>query len=318
MEDFPINMTSQAVHDFCNAAREAEALRAQRKLNTRYATEAKKTAEQILIETLGAGAKAQIEVDGDVYLVRVASRELYPTCGSNIVDAMGALWDDPDILRGKIEDSRHDNIVDACTAILFDQAGITPRNKCTLQVAPLKEGKNSANIEGMQGAHADVASALIRANTELTRGREEHRETLKQCHERGQEAETNIIQELSQLDSGQVKRVNMVDPDGTSTSYYLRLKKTRPPPKRKITVKTLQTHIKEVLNKTLNPLLIDESLKTFCSNTYAQHFILELKEALQKHEKEAKPQSTARMQTYRVALDKLRGSKNKVEASDYI
>lgn len=300
-------MSSQAVHDFCNAVRETEALRAQRKVETRQATEARRSAEQLLIETLGVGAKAKITVDGEPYLVRVYNKDTYSTCGSSVVERMSALWQNIDTLRTRIEGSSCDDIVEACASILFHQAGITTRSRSTLQVNPLKEGKTPNNFDTLQGAHADVASALIRAKAELARGREEHREELKRCSLRGQEAEANIIQELSQLELGQVKRVNMLDGDGTSTSYYLRLKKARQPPKRKITVKVLRMHIKNVLNNTLNPLLVDESMDKFCSTSFAQEFIKDLKEALQKHELQTKSTDpTAPKQ--RVALDKLRGN----------
>ena len=264
-------------------------------------------ATKILIETLGVGAKAQVIVDGEPYLVRVQSKESYPTCGSSVVERMSALWQDTESLRTRIESSDCGDIVEACASLLFDEVGIAARSTSTLQVSPLREGKTPQPFDELQGAHADVASALVRAKAELACGREEHREELKRCSLRGQEAEANIIQELSQLGVGQVKRVNMLDGDGTSTSYYLRLKKARQPVKRKITAKVLHAHIKTLLTNTLNPLLVGESMNTFCSASFAQEFIKDLKEALQKHELQTKSTEPSEEPKQRVALDKLRG-----------
>ena len=104
-------MSSQAVHDFCNAAREIEALQAQRKQDTQQANEARRTAEQVLIETLGENARATVMVDEEQYLIRVQRKDVYSTYGSAIVERMSSLWQDVDILRNKIECSECENIV---------------------------------------------------------------------------------------------------------------------------------------------------------------------------------------------------------------
>ena len=301
-------MTSQAVHDFCNAARESDALRAQRKIETRQATDARRAAEQILISTLGPGSKAQIEVEDERYMIRVDNKETYPTCGSSVVNRISTLWKDLHALRGKIEHSDREDIIEACTTLLVNETGLATQRKLVLNVRPLKGAKSEGDLSTLEGTHADVASALIRAKSELAKGREEHREELKTCTQRGQEAEKNIISELSQLEAGQVKRVNMVDGDGTTTSYYLRLKKARQPPKRKITMRLLQRSIRSVLNASLNPLLLSESMDKFCSASFAEVFIKDLKGALEKHE-EPRAGADPPDQLPRVALDKLRSNR---------
>lgn len=301
-------MSSQAVHDFCNAAREIETLQAQRKHDTLQANEARRTAEQVLIETLGENARAKVMVDDEPYLIRVQRKDVYSTYGSAIVERMSSLWRDvdEDTLRNRIECSDCENIVDACISVLLEQAGIVPRTKLCLQVQPFKEKKTPIETPTLSDAQIDVAKALIRAKSEVTKGREEHREEIKRCTLRSKEAEVHIIHELSQLEAGQVKRVNMMEHDGSSTSYYLRLKKTRKPPKRKITVKILRKNIQAVLNNSLNPHMIQDSLNTFCSFKFAQEFTTELKNVLVQHEVPKTPKNADENLGARVALDKLR------------
>lgn len=300
-------MSSQAVQDFCNTSRELEALRAQRKVETSQAREAKKAAEHILIETLGDGSRGKITIDDDPYLVRVLTRSVNSSYGSAIVDRMADLWKDPEGIKEQVIRSDAANMLDAFVTLLCKEAGVAPRQKTCLQVTPLK-GKLSqdADIQDLEASQKDIASALVRAKKDLDYGRQEHLEELHQCQSRGKEAENALIHELSQLDAGHVKRVNMVESDGSSTSYYLRLKKTRSKPKRKISAKALRGYMHDMLSDTLNPMLSMQCLDTFCSEAYAQSFLKTLREKLQSHE--LGPESEDAEPVHRVALDKLRGA----------
>lgn len=300
-------MSSQAVHDFCNSVRELDALRAQRKIETKQATEAKKAAEHILIETLGSGKRGKIIVDDELFLVRVSTKNVFQSYGSSVVDRITNLWKDPEKLKDEVINSDSPNVVDAFISILCKEAGVLPKQKTCLQVTPLK-GKlaQDEDLEELAPSSKDIASALVRAKKGMDYGRQEHLEELRQCQSRGKDVENILVQELSQLDAGQVKRVNMIESDGSSTSYYLRLKKARSIPKRKITAKMFKSCLHDMLSSTLNPMMTSQSIDTFCSEDYAQSFIKTLREKLQSHEERGQDEEAEHVQ--RIALDKLRGT----------
>jgi len=298
-------MTSQAVRDFCTASRSGELLRARRRQEKRQALEARKAAEQLLIETLGEDARYRVLVDEAPYVVAVKRREVFPSFTSCVVDRLYALWDDVDSLRRRLEGVDAPDVITAVEAVILEEAGGAPRCSLALQLVPLKANPDK-ELEELPSSCADLAAALVHAKEELGQGKEEHAEESKRLLQQKQEAEVSLIQELSALERGQVKRVNMLEADGSSASFYLRLKKPRPPPKKKITRKTLKSHIHSTLEGDLDLMNIGSAMARVCEPAFGESFLAELKTRLQDHETVEPPPGGAGGEPARVALDRIR------------
>ena len=303
-------MTSAAVRDFCTAAREAEIIRARRKQENQQALEARKAAEQLLVESLGAGAKCQTTVDDAPFVVSVKVREVYPSFTSSVTDKMQCLWEDAQTLRDRLEATNAEDVTAAVVALLLEEVGGTPRMTTRLELVPLRKGVDK-ELESLPQECGEIAVALVRAKADLGRGKSEYGDETKRLQEMKANAENALVQELSSLDQGQVKRVNMLEADGSTQSYYLRLKRPKAPPKRKITMKTLKSHIEKLLVPEVDPMRIGASLDTVCSPTFGAEFLAHLRGNLAEHEA---PSGTADGETetkQRVALDRIRAPKRR-------
>lgn len=303
-------MTSQSVRDFCTASRAGEVLRARRQQEKRQALEVRKAAEQLLVETLGEGARLKVLVDDAPYVVAVKRREVFPSFTSTVVDRLYCLWDDVDTLRQRLEGADTTDILMAVETILLEAAGGAPRCALALQLLPLKSNPDQ-ELDDLPPGCVDLASALVHAKEELGQGKEEHAEETKRLLQQKQEAQVPLVQELSSLGQGQVKRVNMLEADGSSASFYLRLKKPRPPLKKKITRKTLKTHIQAGLQIDLDSTNLDRAISKVCEPSFGKNFLAELKARLLDHEKTSVAPTTAGaggggVDDARVALDRIR------------
>jgi hypothetical protein len=233
------------------------------------------------------------------FSVCAKQRVCFPSFTSSIVDRFRSLWEDPTALRTHIEDVGAEDVIEAAQALLLREAG-EPRSRAVLCLRALRAQEE---IEELPQQHADLVGVLVRAKEELAKGKEEHCENARHIQLRKQEAEATLAQELAQLGPGQVKRVNMLESDGTTASFYLRLKKPRAAAKRKITAKALRGYIHKTLEETLGSLQSAESLAKFCDPAFGESFLSELKTLLCRHEVQHKAAPAPR-----VALDRIRAT----------
>jgi hypothetical protein len=286
---------SSAVRSFCSAALEGEQLQTQRREEKKQARAAKRAAEQLLIEALGESSRALVSVDEQPFLVAVRRKQTPVSVSSSVVERLSALWADAAALQERLEQA-HADALTAMELVLLEEAGCAPRVTKTLHLAPA----SGADAAPLSGQLTDVAAALVRSKAELAAGSEEYREEAKRIKARRQEAEALLVQELTELGAGSVKRVNMLNADGSSEAFFLRLKAPRLPPKRRVTAKKLRSSIRERLLQ-LQELSLRESLARFCSPEFKESFLRELHEQLVLLETpKAEPQEP------RVALDRIR------------
>lgn len=296
-------MASQAVRDFCTASREAEALRTRRGNEKKQALETKRAAEQLLLEGLREGETLKTNVDDTQFAVCVRNRKSFPSFSSSLVERLRVLWQDADALRRRLEAVDTDNALDAAHAVLFCEAGGEPRSRLVLTLSPLRR---DADLKELPQHHTELVGVLVRSRRELASGKEEHLEDARRIELLKKEAEAALVHELAQLGPGEVKRVNMLDADGSSASFYLRLKKPRAATKRKVTAKALNAYIRQALTEhleSLGSLRPNELLAKFCDPAFGQNFLDDLKAKLRKHELQESSNSEQR-----VALDRIRST----------
>jgi hypothetical protein len=302
-------MTSTAVRDFCTATREAEILRARRKEENQQALQARKAAEQLLLETLGSGARCQVTVDDQPFVVATKVRETFPSFTSSVTDKLQRLWEDTDVLRERLEASDGDDVVSAVVALLLREAGGAPRLATRLELTPLRKGADK-ELASLPRECAEIAAALVRARADLGRGKSEFSDETKRLQRLKASAEEALVQELSVLEQGQVKRVNMLEADGSTQSYYLRLKRPKAPTKRKITVKTLRSHMERLLAEEVDPMQVGATLDAVCQPEFGSAFLEKLKDHLAKHEAAGMEDKETATKA-RVALDRIRAPKHR-------
>lgn len=289
-------MTSQAIRDFCSAVRADDALRARRADDKRTALHARRAAEQLLIETLGEGTRAKVLVDDTPHLVAVRQRRSYPSFSSAVVDRLLTLWDDDAGLREKLEATECQDVCSALEAVLLEEAGPV-KTSLSLHLAPLKQ---TVEVPEAPSSCNELCVALVHAREDILQGRDEHNDEHRRLVNQKKTAEASLVQELASLGQGKVKKVNMLDADGTSASFYLRLKQPRAPAKKKITRKTLQGIIKATLPPESGS--IDAAMRRVCDPSFGEDFLAQLRQRLVDHET---VQATAEP---RVALDRIRAS----------
>ena len=292
--------TTQALRDFCTSAREGEIIRARRKAEKQQAQEARKAAEQVLLETLGPGQRARFSAGSEHYVVATKERRTYSSVTSGVVDRLGALWEDPEALKRAITDGDGGDIVENAAAVLSLAGTGVPRVRLYLEMGKLKNAADQ-ELEEMAPARRELAETLMRAKCELQRGSEEHREELKRLQGQRTAAEELLVQELS-VQTDQMRRVNLVETDGTAQSYFLRVKPPKAAPKKKVTPKCLTANIKELLSLEIDTLRVEASLQRLCSDDFRERFLRELRERLRAHELSG----DAGERAPRIALDRVR------------
>jgi len=235
------------------------------------------------------------------------------------VDSMSLLWEDTEDLHRRVENSGEENVVDAMRAVLLEAAGGVQKSRLCFRMSQMKKDHTS-ELDTLSPANGEIVCALVHAKAELDHGREEYKEELKRTVKQKEESEAALIQELAVLPEGQVKRVNMLETDGCTTSFYLRLKSVRPPPKRKISSKVLRDYIQKALAIELDPLHTNASLATVCTTVFADRFLLSLRSVLREHETNTSSKTLkgcggedgTAPPTSRVALDKIRETRPSV------
>ena len=293
-------MASQAVRDFCTATREAEALRTRRCKEKKQASEARRAAEQLLLESLREGETLKTSIDDVTFAVCVRRRRSFPSFSSSLVERVRVLWRDPGALRRQLEEAEADSALGAAEAVLFRAAGGEPRSRLALCLGPLR---GEGEYQELSREHGELVGVLVRSRQELASGKEEHLEDARRIDLMKKEAESTLIRELAQLGPGEVKRVSMLDVDGASACFYLRLKSARAAAKRKITAKALNGYIRQALQERLGPLRTNELLVKFCDPAFGESFLDDLKVQLCKHEQQERAAAP------RVALDRIRGQR---------
>ena len=141
----------------------------------------------------------------------------------------------------------------------------------------------------------------MRAKSELQRGSEEHREELKRLQGQRAAAEQLLVHELSGQEDP-MRRVNLVETDGTAQSYFLRVKPPKAAPKKKVTRKCLTANIKELLSAEMDTHRVEASLQRLCSLDFRERFLDKLRERLRAHE----ISGDAAGRAPRIALDRVR------------
>ena len=302
--------TSQALRDFCTSARECEIIRARRKAEKHQAQEARKAAEQVLLETLGTGRRARFCIGAESYVLSTKERVTYCSFTSGVVDRLVHLWDDPEQLKKAVTEEEGADIVENAARVFSHAATGAPRIRMQLEMGKLKNVVDQ-ELEEVPAGCQELALTLMRAKSELQRGSEEHREEVKRLQSQKTAAEQLLVQELS----GQtepMRRVNLVETDGTAQSYFLRVKAPRAPPKKKVTPKCLTANIKALLSEEIDAMRVADSLRRLCSDSFRERFLEALRERLQAHEHSGTPVGSAP----RIALDRVRIPTPQLAASE--
>lgn len=273
------------------------------------AVQARKAAEQLLLETLGSGARCQTTVDEQAFVVASKVRETYPSFTSAVTDKLQRLWEDTEALRERLEASDSDDVLGAVVALLLKEAGGVPRVATRIELTPLRKSADK-ELASLPRECTEIAAALVRAKADLGKGKSEYGDETKRLQQMKVSAEEALVQELSVLEQGQVKRVNMLEADGTTQSYYLRLKRPKAATKRKISMKTLKSYIEKLLLAEVDPMRVGAALDAVCSLDFGSTFLENLKGNLLQHEAAAADDKGTSTKP-RVALDRIRAPKHK-------
>lgn len=301
-------MTSQAVRDFCSASRDGDVIRARRRNENQQALQARRSAEQLLAECLGVGTRCQATVDDSPYVIAVKLRQIYPSFNSTIADKLQSLWDDTDTLRTRLEASDAEDVRSAVVVLLLEEARGEPRVATYLELAPLRQGVDR-ELTSLPAECGELATALVRAKADLDMGKAEYGDEAKRLQQIKTGVEGTLRQELALLEVGQVKRVDMRETDGSTQSYYLRLKRdNHKAAKRRITYKALKLQIEQLLATEVDSMQISASLETVCTPSFGASFLAGLKGRLVEREQATQATQGGEEEpvTFRVALDRIR------------
>ena len=264
---------------------------------------AKKTAQQLLAEMMEEGSRHQVAIGNDehVYVVSAKRHTSFPSFSSTVVDRMYTLWDDVVALRGRLTTVDAENVAQAMESVLLSEVGPEPKSRVAVTMTRAKK-EVSSELPTLPSHLVDLATALVQAKNEIANEASEHQEALKQVQQQRKVAEADLVVELAAMDQDHIKRVNIMESDGSTQSFYLRLKQPRVPPKRRITTKIMKKLINSALLPDLDPMRPMEALEHVCDPVFADRFLAALKDALKAHEDAKSPEPPA----HRVALDRIR------------
>lgn len=302
MTETPVNetgQTSRALRDFCTCTRASELLRARRKSEKQNALEARKAAEKILVETLGQGCRARFQSGNDTYVISTKERWSYKSVSSGVVERLAQLWNDVENLKRSVTHQGEGDVVESIARVLTRAGTGDPQKKIVVEAKKLPP-RSHEDLNDVPEMCAELVGTLVRAKTELQKGSEEHRDEMKRVQAQKDSAEQSLVRELVTEQSA-MRRINLLENDGTSQAYFLRVKPPRAPPKRKVTPKYLEQSIKELLSREMNQMRLDETLSRLCSEDFRERFLNDLRCKLRSHEISGKGAPPG----HRIALDKV-------------
>jgi hypothetical protein len=298
-------MASVAIRTFCQSTSEYEALRARRSSDQQGARETRKAAEQLLVETLGKGTRAKVTIADAVYVVAVRERQTQASYSSaSALERLSQLWEAPDAMRADLLGLEGADLAEIISTYVAHKVGGTPTTRLALEVSILKKEADS-DLELVPEPCRELVSTLVKARTDLQEGQDEHKELQAHLSEAKKAAEGALLEELSQMPEGQIKKVSIVENDGSAQAYYLRIKRGAPPAKKKITLKCFKEHVRRLVAEQVAGSQT-ASLDRFCSLEYRAELVGTLKVSLEAHEHSALGDEPP---PPRVALDRIRKAK---------
>ena len=301
---------TKVLKDFCNTSREIEDLRAHQQRIRKPLQEAKKVSEKILKDNLAVGSKTLYKTPEKEYVVSVKQLSTIPSCTSEVVKKISSLWDDTNNLKENVINygSASTDLASVVTAHLCDTL-FEPRKNIRVEIIERK-GDNDFNLPELSPLLNDAVEALCSSRTELKENKAEFRDENLRLKEKKEKTENAMAIELSEA-SESMRKLNLTDQDGSSQSYYLRLKKPKKVPKRKIGFKSFKKTLLSTLQGTLKlESLLDSSVELFCTIEYRDVFVNELL-----HKLEALEEPKAHSDNPRVTLDRVRRNP-KIENND--
>ena len=297
---------SNTLKAFCSNAREFEELRAQQDKIRKPLQETKKISESIFKENLNVGDKMRYVSGNTEYIIGVKRKQTYPSCKSDIVERISLLWNDPaELKKGLLENSAQDSdITYAIVSHFCNEVMEKPSEKTHIEFVESPK-KIDENLPDLPNLYHDAAQALCYSKNELKMNREEFKPKIAEIKMKRSEAEKEMAIELASA-SESMRKLSLIDNAGNTQSYYLRLKKPRKKPQKKISHKKFKQALTEIIEQTVSQnSTIESSLNMFCTLQNRDVIVEALRRKLEELE-----QSTNWIEQPRVTLDRVRKPKN--------
>ena len=296
---------SRTLREFCNNATEFEEVRAQQSKIKKPLQETLKISENILKENLEVGSRLRYSMGDINYIIDVKNKHVYQGCDSRVVDKIASLWDNPESLKaGVLESSSADaDLSQAILSFVCDSVIDSPTKKIKIEVT--ETFTESEDVPELPPVYHDAAQALCMSKLDLKSHQASSKEQLSELRMKRSETEKAMALELSNS-SETMRKLSLIDNEGNSQSYYLRLKNPRKLPKRKISNKKFRQTLGEIIDTVVSEKsVIESSLNAFCSSQYRDIIVGELRNKLE--ELELPKAGTGDL---RVTLDRVRQPKS--------
>lgn len=296
-------MASEAVTAFCVLDQDLKALKRRRQEECKAASETRRAAEKVLMDSLEGTGAARACVDGESYIVRAKVKLSHPPSTSAVVEKVKALWADLGALRAGVLGNDGGDVAECLARHVAQSVMEEPRERRSLEILPLKSSSALEELPDAAPGIQNLVRSYVVAKEEMAKGQEEFKEERKELAERQEQLEAGLIDELRQTPA-KIRTVSLVDAaSGLEASFYLRVKAPRTPTKKKISSKILAKSLRELTEEALVGVPLAAGVDVVCSSSFCERLCAALTGALREHE------ASGEVGPPRVALDRIRTSR---------
>ena len=285
-------MADAGIRTYCLLAREVEALNAEKKDRTEQMRRNKKSAHDVLKELMETSAGATVgdagvssvgseskhylvDLEGSTYRIESKpSKQPARTLSSGVCDLVEKLWDTQAGDISAVFSSPVDDPVAALVtyienAVLYHSGGSAtaeaasappPRRPSSVVVTPFRARGGVEEPEHAPEEWKALIRTVVEATDAITAVTKEHKDKKAELDKLKKTAEESLISDLDELPAGSIQRVSMKDRDGTTDTFYVRVKPSRRPVKRRISCAFFRKSLRSCLAQALAELRSDQSV----------------------------------------------------------